>query len=104
MSIFVDEDGGCMMGTMLPPPPGFVPPTIAKSLEYEFGEEVYFYDLNGRPVALFGLMDYAEDWSKYPIREVHPFVPLKYGKGITEEEFRTMVKAMHGLGEDDIPG
>ena len=73
MSIFVDEDGGCMMGTRLPPPPGFVPPTIAKSLEEEFGEEVYFYDLNGRPVALFGLMDYAEDWSAYPIREVHPF-------------------------------
>ena len=45
MSIFVDEDGGCMMGTLLPPPPGFVPPTIAKSLQDEFGEEVYFYDL-----------------------------------------------------------
>jgi hypothetical protein len=66
MSIFVDEDGGCMMGTRLR--------------------------------ALFGLMGYAEDWSKYPIREVHPFVPLKYGKEITEEEFRTMVKGMHGLG------
>jgi hypothetical protein len=25
------------------------------------------------------------------------FVPLKYGKEITEEEFRTMVKGIHGL-------
>jgi hypothetical protein len=39
MSIFVDEDGGCMMGT--------------------------------RFRALFGLMDYAEDWSAYPIRMPH---------------------------------
>jgi hypothetical protein len=72
MTIIVDEDGGCMMGTRL--------------------------------LALFGMMDYAEDWSAHPIRELHPFIPLKYGKEITEEEFRTMVKAMHRLGEDDIPG
>jgi hypothetical protein len=64
MTIMVDEDGDCMMGTLLPPPPDW---------------------------------DYAEDWSVHPLRELHPFVPLRYGKEITQEEFLRMVKAIHGL-------
>jgi hypothetical protein len=86
-----------MMGTRLPPPPGWVPPPIAESLERGFDGEAVFYVLDGRPIALFDMMDYAEDWSGHLIREIHPFIPLKYGKEITEEEFRAMVKAIHGL-------
>ena len=36
--------------------------------------------------------DYAEDWSKSPITEVHPL-----GTKISEAEFRTLVMAAHGL-------
>ena len=97
-TLMVDVDDGCMMGTLLPPPPGFVPPTIAESLEHGFDGQADFYVLNGKPIALFATMDYAEDWSVHPIRELHPFIPVLYGKEITEDEFRTMVKAMHGLG------
>lgn len=35
----VDENDGCMMGTLLPPPPDWVPPTIAESLEHGFDGE-----------------------------------------------------------------
>ena len=94
MTIMVDDD---VKWVEFHAPPGWVPPTIAKSLEERFDGEVYFYDLDGRPIALFAQMDLAEDWSVHPLHEVHPFVPLKYGKEITEEEFRTMVKAIHGL-------
>ncbi len=96
--LMVDENDGCMMGTMLPPPPGFVPPTIAESLAHGFDGQAVFYDLNGKPIALFDMMDYAEDWSTHPIHEIHPFVPVLYGKEITESEFLGMVKAIHRLG------
>lgn len=96
-TIIVDEDGGCMIGTLLPPPPGFVPPTIAKSLADGFDGQADFYICDGRPIAVFPQMDYAEDWSVHPFGEVHPFHPILHGKEITEEEFRTIVKAMHGL-------
>ncbi len=96
-TLMIDENDGCMMGTMLPPPPRFVPPTIAESFEHGFDGQACFYVLNGRPIALFDMMDYAEDWSAYPIREIHPFTPVLYGTEITEDEFRGMVKAIHGL-------
>jgi hypothetical protein len=41
------------------------------------------------------MMDYALDWSAYPIREVHPFYPILNGKKITEIQFRTLVRTMH---------
>jgi hypothetical protein len=97
MTIMVDEDGGCMMGTLLPPPPGWVPPTIAESLAHGFDEQTVYYDYEGRPVALWPDWDYAEDWSVHPLRELHPFIPLIYGKEITQEDFLRMVKAIHGL-------
>ena len=96
-TLMVDVDDGCMMGTMLPPPPGFVQRPIAESLEDGFDGQAIFFVLNGKPIALFDMMDYAEDWSAYPIRELHPFIPVIHGKEITEDEFRTMVKAIHGL-------
>ena len=48
-------------------------------------------------MALWPNWDYSEDWSVHPIGEVHPFHPIIHGKEITEEEFRTMVRAMHCL-------
>lgn len=96
-TIVVDDDGGCMMGTLLPPPPGFVPPTTAQSLADGFDAQTVFYVCGGRPMALWPNWDYSEDWSVHPIGEVHPFHPIIHGKEITEEEFRTMVRAMHCL-------
>jgi len=96
-TFMVDENDGCMMGAKLPPPPGWVPPTIAESLAHGFDGEADFYDLHGRPIALFAMMDYVEDWSAHPIREIHPFIPVLSGKEITEDEFLAMVKGIHGL-------
>jgi hypothetical protein len=91
-----------MAGTLAPPPPGFVPPTIAQSLARGFGEDASFY-LNGdAPMALWADMDYAEDWSSHPIREIHPFVPVLYGKEISEAEFRERVMEIHGIGKARI--
>jgi hypothetical protein len=64
-TIVYDVDDGCMMGTRLPPP-------IAGSLERGFDGRAVFYVLDGRPIALFDMMDYAEDWSAHPIHEL-PF-------------------------------
>jgi hypothetical protein len=71
-TIVYDVDDGCMMGTRLPPPPGWVPPPIAESLERGFDGQACFYVMDGRPIALFDMMDYAEDWSAHPIHEL-PF-------------------------------
>jgi hypothetical protein len=82
------------------PDPNFVPPTIAGLLARGFDldmEAVWFYVLGRKPVVVWPDMDYAEDWSIHPIREIHPFVPVIHGKQITEQEFRSMVKKIHGL-------
>lgn len=82
------------------PDPNFVPPTIAESLVRGFDLDkavVWFYVLGKRPVAVWPDWDYAEDWSQHPIREVHPFPPVVHGKQITEDEFRAVVKKIHGL-------
>ena len=92
-TILVDEEPG----TRLPPPPGFIPPTIRKLLDKGFEGEADFYLLDGRPCAVFPMLDYATDWSRYPIRELHPFVPIIDGREITEAEFRALVKAMHAI-------
>ena len=97
-TIIVDEDGGCMMGTLLPPPPGFVPPTIEKLLQNGFEDGwAEFYLCDGHPMVVWPDLDYATNWATYPIREVHPFHPIIHGKQITEEEFREKVKGIHGL-------
>jgi len=35
-----------------PPPPDFVPPTIAESLARGFDDETEFHVMNGKPIAL----------------------------------------------------
>ncbi len=96
-TLMMDCNDGCMMGTQLPPPPDFVPPTIAENLADGFEAQTSFWDLHGKPIALWEMWDYAEDWSTHPIHEIHPFIPIIHGREITEPEFRTLVKARHGL-------
>jgi len=95
--LIFDDDDGCMMGTRLPPPPDFKPPTIAESLARGFEDGAEFYDLRGKPVVLWPYWDYAEDWSRHPIGEIHPFTPILYGEPIPETVFRERVRALHGL-------
>jgi hypothetical protein len=78
-----------------PVPPGFVPPTIRQSLAEGFDDEAEFFVCEGKPFVVWPMMDYALDWSAYPIREVHPFYPILNGKKITEIQFRTLVRTMH---------
>ena len=101
-TLIYDTDDGCMTGTMPPPPPGFVPPTIAQSLGQSFEEDVSFYLSDDAPIALWSDCDYAEDWSTHPIREIHPFIPVLYGKEISEAEFRARVKEIHGLDKAGV--
>lgn len=81
-----------------PPDASVEQPTISAQLENGFDSEADFYVYEGRPVAVWGMQDFAIDYSTYPIREVHPFGPAWHGKQITESEFRTLVKAIHRLG------
>jgi hypothetical protein len=92
-TIIVDDED--VQWTWTPRDPNFVPPTIRESLERGFEPEARFYVAEGNPIAVWPDWDYAEDWSAYPIREVHPFYPILHGKKITEDEFRTLVKATH---------
>jgi hypothetical protein len=96
-TIMVDDADGCMMGVRLPPPPDFVPPTIAESLARGFDRQAEFYVCEGKLFVVWPDWDYAEDWSKHPIREVHPFHPVIHGDEITEAEFRALVAERHSL-------
>ena len=87
-------DDGEVHWSWTPKDPNFVPPTIRQNLAEAFDPEADYFVVEGHPVMLFGMMDYAEDWSTDPIHEVHPFTTFR-GKKITEAEFRTLVKAMH---------
>ena len=86
-------------GIRLPPPPGFVQRTVRERLAEAFDPEGEYFVYEGRPYIVFGMWDYAEDWSAYPIREVHPFAPHWRGTKVTEAEFRAVVRAMHAIGE-----
>ncbi len=79
------------------PVPGFKHPTIRESLAKGFGEAAEFYVEDGRPVVVSSDSDFAVDYSTYPAHGVHPFRPLLSGTEITETEFRTLVRAMHGI-------
>jgi hypothetical protein len=92
MTTIVTDDE---LGTRLPPPPGFVPPTIRERLAKGFEPEASFYVCEGRPHVVWGSWDYAENWSAYPIREVHPYHPVFHGEEIPEAAFCKLVKAMH---------
>jgi hypothetical protein len=93
-TIIVDDE---ISGSWTPKDPDFVQPTIQAQLAKAFDPEADFYVCNGQPYIVYPQWDYATDWSKYPISEVHPFYPLLNGTKITEAEFRTLVKATHGL-------
>ena len=49
--------------------------------------------LEGKPYILYGMWDYAEDWSGEFVREVHPFTLLS-APTITTEAFWNMVRAI----------
>ncbi len=80
-----------------PPIPGFVPKTIRQHLAEPFSDDPDFVVYEGRPVVVWGMQDYAEDWSAYPIREVHPYLPLVRGTPVTEAQFRQLVRALHAI-------
>jgi hypothetical protein len=47
------DDNGVMAGTRLPPPPGWVAPTIEESLARGFEKGAEFYMVNGKPVVVW---------------------------------------------------
>ena len=73
-------------------------PTIREQLAKPFEAEAEFIVHQGRPFVVWAEWDYAEDWSRYPVREVHPFEPYFKGQKVTETEWRALVKAMHAVG------
>ena len=79
--------------------PKFVPPTIRESLAEDFGPDAQFYVCDGLPFVVYPDLDYATDWSQFPIREVHPFYPVLNGQKVSETEFRNLVREKHGIRE-----
>ena len=84
-------------GVRLPPPAGIKQPSIREQLAKPLNPEGEYFVYEGRPYVIFGMWDYAEDWSAYPVREAHPYLPHWRGKQITDAEFCTLVKAMHAI-------
>ena len=92
-TIMVDpEDAGTQTGTQLPPPPGWKPTPIRDQLDSPIDPEGDCCVLGGKPYNLFGMWDYAEDWSGEFVREVHPFLLLG-APVITREEFWKLVRS-----------
>ena len=88
-----DDDHGTQTGTWTTPPPGFKPKPIREKLDEPIDPEGECCVLNGKPYILYGMLDYAEDWSGEFVREVHPFMLIGAPK-ITVEEFWNMVRAI----------
>lgn len=88
-------------GFRLPPPADFVQPSIRQQLSKPFTDDACFYVLNGRPCVVYPDCDYAEDWSAYPVREIHPLGPIIDGQEVTETEFRQLVRAMHAIARGE---
>ena len=96
-TIVVDpEDGGVMAGVWSEPVPGFKPKRIVERLDEVIDEEGEPRVLDGRPCVLFGMWDYAEDWSGEYVRELHPFL-LLHTPTLTVAEFWALVRKVHGL-------
>lgn len=92
-TIMVDpEDAGTQTGEWLPPPPGWKPTPISEQLDKPIDPEGDCCVLNGSPCILFGMWDYAEDWSGEFVRDMHPFALLSAPE-ITREEFWKLVRA-----------
>jgi hypothetical protein len=80
-TVLVDpEDGGVMAGVWTEPVPGFKRTRVVDRLEEPIDEEEEPCVLDGRPCLLFGMWDYAEDWSGEYVRELHPFLLLRAPK------------------------
>jgi hypothetical protein len=93
-TIIVDpEDGGVVAGV---PIPGWQPKKIPECLDEPIPEDGDPRILDGRPCILFGMWDYAEDWSGETVRELHPFTLIGAPK-ITTEEFWQLVRRVHGV-------
>ena len=92
-TIMVDpEDAGTQTGTQLPPPPGWKPTPISEQLDEPIDPEGDCCVLGGKPYILFGMWDYAEDWSGEFVREVHPFLLLSAPE-VSREEFWKLVRS-----------
>jgi hypothetical protein len=99
-TIIVDpEDRGTQTGTMLPPPPGWKPTPIREMFDEPLDPAGECCVLEGKPCILFGMLDYAEDWSGEFVREVHPFT-LLWAPKVTAEEFWKLVRATSRKGGD----
>jgi hypothetical protein len=94
-TIIVDDDD--VHWSWTPRDPKFIPPTIRELLAEEFSPEADFYVCDEQLYVVYPNLDYATDWSAYPIREVHPFYPVLHGHKISEAEFRGVVQAKHAI-------
>lgn len=95
-TIIVDWDGadrGMQAGTWTTPPPGFRPKPIRERLDEPIDPEGECCVLVGKPCILYGMWDYAEDWSGEFVREVHPFMLIGAPK-IAPTEFWGRVRAI----------
>lgn len=88
-----DNDRGTQTGTLTTPPPDFVPKPTREWLDEPIDPEGDCCVLNSKPYILYGMWDYAEDWSGEFVREVHPFMLIGAPK-ITVDEFWTRVRAI----------
>ena len=79
------------------PPPDWVPPSIAESLERDSKDEsAEFYLVDDKPCVVWPDLDLAYDYSVHPIREIHPFIVIR-GTKIERETFIATVKRAHNL-------
>ena len=70
MTTIIDDDD--VHWTWTPRDPNFVPPTIRESLAEKFSPDAEFYVCDDQPFVLYPDLDYAMDWSQYPIRGISP--------------------------------
>lgn len=97
-TIFVDpEDGGTQAGERLPPPPGFRPTPIREQMRSPIDPDGECCVLDGRPCILFGMQDYAEDWSGEFVREIHPFTLIGATKVSLDEFWKLVATRQNGV-------
>lgn len=78
-------------------PPHVSGHSIRDHLARGFDADQEFYVLEGRPFAGWCDLDLIYDYGCNPPREAHPFMPCWRGQRVTEQEFRQLVRAMHGI-------
>lgn len=91
-TIMVDpDDADVISGLQMP---GWQPKRVVDCLDEPIHEEGSPCVLDGRPCILFGMWDYAEDWSGEYVRELHPFVLIGKPK-LSTVEFWELVRRTH---------